>query len=115
MLRKCFLLAATICWVGCGYGSHSYMGGTMGGAQVANLQPNMATAGGSGFTLFVNGNGFGTDAVVYWNTTPQATSYISGNQVQANITAQDIMNPGMVPVYVRTGGRNSNSVMFTVQ
>lgn len=117
MLRSGLLLVMlTIFSVGCGYGSHNYMnGGGMGGPQVTQLQPNVATAGGGAFTLTVNGNSFGTDSVVYWNTVPQSTTYLSGNQVTAEITAADIMNAGMVPVYVRSGGRNSNVMDFDVQ
>lgn len=103
--------------VACGYGSHSnYMnnGGT-GAPQIMQLQPTMANAGGPAFTLTVEGSGFGTDSVVYWNMVAQTTSYDSGTQVSAQITAADIMNPGMIPVYVRSGGKNSNSMDFTVQ
>ena len=110
-------LIAVIFSVGCGYGSHNnYMGGSgMGGPQIMQLQPNMTKAGGQAFVLTVNGSGFGTDSVVYWNMQPQTSTYVSGTQVTAEITAADIMNVGMVPVYVRTGGRNSNSMNFDVQ
>jgi hypothetical protein len=118
MSRITLLLAALIFSVGCGYGSHSnYMNnsGGMGAPQIANLQPAMTAAGGQAFMLTVNGSGFGTDSVVYWNAVAQATTYLGPGQVTAAITAQDIMNSGMVPVYVRSGGRNSNTVNFDVQ
>jgi hypothetical protein len=110
-------LTTVIFSLGCGYGSRSnYMnGGGMGGPQITQLQPNSAQAGGQPFTLTVEGSGFGTDSVVYWNMVAQTTSYDSGTQVKAQITAADIMNAGMVPVYVRTGGKNSNTVSFDVQ
>ena len=116
-LSLCFLLALALIGAGCGYGS-KYMAGGSGGAgspTITELVPPNANAGGMAFTLTVNGSGFGTDAVVYWGTTPQSTMYLSGNQVTAQIPAADIMNPGMVAVYVRTGGKNSNSVNFQVQ
>jgi hypothetical protein len=118
MSRICLLVfTAMIFSVGCGYGSHSnYMtGGGMGAPQIMQLQPAMANAGGPAFTLTVQGTGFGTDSVVYWNMVAQTTSYDSGTQVTAQITASDIMNQGMIPVYVRSGGKNSNSMNFTVQ
>ena len=97
----------------CG-GYKNNMGG--GGApSIMTLAPNVATAGGATFTLTVNGSGFGTDAVVYWNMAPQASSYATGSKVTAQITAADIMTAGMVPVYVRSGGKNSNTIDFTVQ
>lgn len=111
-----FLLALALISAGCGYGS-KYMagGGGAGSPAITQLAPPNANAGGMGFTLTVNGSGFGTDAVVYWGTAPQSTMYLSSNQVTAQIPAADIMNPGMVAVYVRTGGKNSNSVNFQVQ
>jgi hypothetical protein len=109
-----FLLA--LISAGCGYGS-KYMagGGGIGSPGITQLAPPNANAGGMGFTLTVNGSGFGTDAVVYWGTTPQSTMYLSSNQVTAQIPAADVMDPGMVAVYVGTGGKNSNSVNFQVQ
>jgi hypothetical protein len=71
--------------------------------------------GGTGFTLTINGNNFGADAAVYWNAAARATTYVTGNQVTAAITASDIANTGRVPVYVRSGGQNSNTVDFDVQ
>lgn len=112
-----FLLALALVSAGCGYGS-KYMapgGGGPGSPNISAIMPNIANAGGMSFTLTVNGSGFGTDAVVYWNGNPQSSMYLSGNQVTAQITAGDIMSPGMVPVYVRTGGKNSNSMTFTVE
>ena len=97
----------------CG-GYNSNMGGA-GAPTVMTLAPNSANAGGGAFTLTVNGSGFGTDAVVYWNGAPQASSYATGSKVTAQITSVDIMNTGMVPVYVRSGGKNSNTIDFTVQ
>jgi hypothetical protein len=68
--------------------------------------PNSATSGGPALTLTVNGSGFGSDAVVYWNA--------SVRQVTAAISAADIAMKGTVPVYVRTNGQNSNTMNFTV-
>lgn len=96
-------------------GSYNNNMGGAGSPVVMTLAPNMTPAGGLAFTLTVNGSGFGTDAVVYWNGSPQASSYATGGKVTAQITAADIMNSGRVPVYVRSGAKNSNSVDFTVQ
>ena len=35
--------------------------------------------------------------------------------VTAQVAAVDVMNAGMFPVYVRSGGKNSNMINFTVQ
>jgi hypothetical protein len=112
-----FLLALALAGTRCGYGS-KYMaggGGGTGAPVITELMPNNAKAGSMPFILTVNGSGFGTDAVVYWNAAPQSTMYLSANQVTAQITAGDLMNPGMVAVYVRSGGMNSKSVTFAVE
>jgi len=112
-IRLAFLMMFALFLAGCGYGSH-YNGG-MGAPTITGLTPTMATAGDQDFTLTVNGSSFGTDAVVFWNGTALTSAYSSGTKVTAQVTANDVMNSGMVPVYVRSGGKNSNSVMFNVQ
>ena len=117
-MRATSLLLATVLMFGCGYGSRNYNPGMTGGGSapsIATLSPSSAMHGGSGFTLTINGSNFGTDAAVYWNGVAQATMYVTGNQVTAAITASDVANTGMVPVYVRSGGQNSNTVNFDVQ
>ena len=108
------LLVVTLMGAGCGYSSRNYMNGN-GTPKVTQLMPSSATANSGAFVLTVNGSGFGTDSVVYWGTTTRATSYVTTSRVTANITDADIMNPGMVQVYVHSGGANSNAVPFTVQ
>jgi hypothetical protein len=82
---------------------------------ITQLMPSSATANNGAFVLTVNGSGFGTDALVYWGTATRTTIYASTSRVTANITDADIMNPGMVQVYVHSGGANSNAVTFTIQ
>jgi hypothetical protein len=108
------LLTITFGSLGCGYSSHNYMGGN-GMPSVTQLSPNAAAAGGPAFTLTVDGTGFGTDSQVYWGTSSRTTTYVSASKVTASITETDIMNAGMVPVYVHTGGANSNAMTFTIQ
>jgi len=116
MLRICLalLMMSALFLAGCGYGSN-YNGGGAGAPAITGFTPNMATAGDQAFTLTVNGSSFGTDAVVFWNGTALTSAYSSGTMVTAQVTANDVMNSGMVPVYVRSGGKNSNTLMFTVQ
>lgn len=118
-MRVVGILLLACAMVGCGYGSHNYNPGMTGGGGAAPtmtaLSPNSAMAGSAGLTMTVNGSNFGTDAVVYWNMSALATTYVTGNQVMANVTAADLMKAGMIPVYVRTGGQNSNTMNFNVQ
>ena len=113
-LSLILLLATTFASYGCGYSSHNYMGGA-GMPSVTQLSPNATAAGGPAFTLTVDGTGFGSDSLVYWGTSSRATTYVSASKVTASITETDIMNAGMVPVYVHTGGANSNAMTFTIQ
>ncbi|HUM04519.1 MAG TPA: IPT/TIG domain-containing protein [Terriglobales bacterium] len=110
----CFVVTLALVLAGCGYGSN-YNGGGTGSPAVTSLTPNMATAGDPDFTLTVNGSAFGTDSVVYWNGTALPSSYSTTSKVTATVPATDIATAGMIPVYVRSGGKISNSVMFTVQ
>jgi hypothetical protein len=108
-----FLLTLVLFTTGCGYGSH-YMGGS-GAPSIASLAPAMTTAGDPSFTLTVNGSGFGSDSVVFWNGAALSSSYGTGIKVTATVSAADVANAGMFPVYVRSGGKNSNMMNFTVQ
>jgi trimeric autotransporter adhesin len=107
------LLITTLLSLGCGYGSH--YNGMTGGPSIMSLSPDMVNAGSTDFTLTVNGSGFGTDSVVFWNGTALPSAYGTGSQVTAQVSASDIVTSGMVPVYVKSGGKNSNMVNFTVQ
>lgn len=107
------LLAITSMSVGCGYGSHNYMNGN-GTPQITTLSPSTTLAGGAAFSLAIKGTGFGTDSLVYWGTTTLTTTYDSTTQVTANITTAEIMNAGTVPVYIHSGGMNSNAMSFTI-
>jgi len=105
------LLSLTL---GCGaYNSMNSAPGTF--PNISQLVPNTATAGGAGFVLTVNGTNLGMGAVVYWNSVAHNASYVTGNQLTAAISATEVANQGMVPVYVHANGQNSNTVMFTVQ
>ena len=81
---------------------------------ISNLSPSAATAGGPGFTLTVNGSGFGGDAVVNWNQTPLATSVVSANRVTAPVLASFIATAGTAQISVSSGGVTSNAVNFTI-
>ena len=82
---------------------------------ISGLSPNSATAGGSAFTLTVNGSGFVNGSVVEWNGLAVATSYISANQLTASITASLIASQGSISVTVLNAGASaSNAVAFNI-
>jgi hypothetical protein len=83
--------------------------------KLTELVPNDTPTGSPGFTLTVNGTGFGTSTAVFWNGSALATSYVTGNQITATVTAADVAASGNIPVYVRSGTTNSNMLTFAVQ
>ena len=111
------VLLSAVLVTACGYKSNYSMGmgtTTAGGPMVEALMPDMAAAGSGQLTLTINGSGFGTDSVVFFNSTQVATMYVTGNQLMASIPASALVMQGTVSVYVRTNGQNSNMVNFMV-
>ena len=82
---------------------------------ISSLSPNSATAGRAGFTVAVNGSGFLQGSTVQWNGTALATSYVSGSQLTASVSANLIANAGSASVTVANpGGNLSNVLTFTI-
>ena len=81
---------------------------------ITELTPNTVPVNSVPFTMTINGGNFGTDTVVFWNGNPQFTTFITAQQIMVAVTANDLNFWGQVPVYVRTGGMNSNTVDFSV-
>jgi hypothetical protein len=80
-------------------------------------------AGSAAFMLTVNGSGFASNSVVYWNGASRTTGHPAMNQLTANVEAADVASAGNVTVVVKTptstiynqtGFVTSNSVTFTV-
>ena len=106
------ILLLTLMTLGCGYGSmNNYMNGA---SRVTMLAPASASAGGGGFMLTVNGSGFSMNSVVYWNSTPMTTTFVTGNQVVATIPGLEVASRGTARVYVLSNGMTSNTVNFSV-
>lgn len=79
------------------------------------LSPDHKTAGGSGFTLTVNGTGFIMSSVVRWKGADRTTTYVSDTQLTASIPATDIQTAGTAQVTVFTpGAGESNAQTFTI-
>lgn len=114
MKLACVLLLAALA-ISCGYGSNYNQNmGPSGTITIQQLSPSSASAGGQGFVLTVNGTGFGTSAVVYWNGSQRNSSYVTANQLTAMISASDIAQAGTAQVYVGSNGMNSNTVKFII-
>jgi hypothetical protein len=79
---------------------------------IAALAPNGAPVNSVPFTMEVDGANFLPDAIVFWNGTPLFTTFVNSQQLLADLTTTNLMVAGMIKVYVRTGGLNSNTVEF---
>jgi len=106
---------------GCGgYGSGNGMQ-PVTTPNISGLSPDSENAGGGDFVLTVNGTGFASNSVVYWDSASVSTTYVNAQQVAASIPAADIATSGNASVYVKNPGTgryvmgvNSNTVNFTV-
>ena len=102
-LAKTLLIAAlTACTFACGYNSKNYSQTSTAGTtpMISQVNPDSTTAGGTAFTLTVNGSNFGTKATINWNGAVQATTYMSGTELTATIPAALIANAGTVQITV---------------
>ena len=81
------------------------------------LVPDVIAPGGEGFTLTVNGTGFVSGAVVNWNHSSLATTFVSDSRLTASVPASDIAAAGTASVTVvnsSPGGGTSNVMFFEV-
>jgi len=115
-LLPLFLFLITM---GCGNPSHNpnaasgpIAGFSFSPPSITALSPNSAPVDSVPFTLEVAGANFTTDAIVFWNGTPLFTTFVNSQQLFADLASTDLMLSGMIQVYVRTGGLNSNTVEF---
>ena len=89
-----------------------------GPPEITLLPSRGASAGRSGFTLYVHGNAFVAGAVVQWNGSPRATQYISGRRLAATISSADVAQPGVVQITVvnpAPGGGTSAPATMTIR
>ncbi|HLK05345.1 MAG TPA: hypothetical protein VKT53_12965 [Candidatus Acidoferrum sp.] len=82
-----------------------------------SLNPAFATAGGAAFSLTVTGTNFVSSSTVEWNGISQTTAFVSGTELQAQISAADIASAGSASVTVSTpapDGGTSNALSFAI-
>ena len=84
---------------------------------ISTLSPDSAFTGG-GFTLTVLGSRFMPQAVVRWNGSSRATTFVSATKLQAAIPASDVASSGspmITVVHPAPGGGSSAAVAFRVR
>lgn len=81
---------------------------------ITSISPTGEIAGQPGFTLTVNGAGFGSDSVVNFNTTALTTTVVSSSQVTASVPMSLTALAGTDSITLTSGGATSNAASFTV-
>jgi len=84
---------------------------------ITSLSPSSVTAGSAEFTLTVYGTGFMNTSVVNWAGSPLTTTYVSGTQITAPVSAADVAKAGTYKVTVTNpapGGGTTTYLNFTV-
>jgi hypothetical protein len=84
---------------------------------ITSLVPSAATAGGAAFSLIVNGTNLISTSVVNFNGSPRTTTFVSGGQVTAAITAADIATAGTASITVTNpapGGGTSAAATLAI-
>ena len=109
------ILSCFGCGAGTGMGSHDpHFGVGFFPPSITTLTPNSVPANSVPFTMTIDGSNFGADAIVFWNGTPQHTTFVSSSQLMSDVTSTDLTFVGLIRVFVRTGSMNSNTVDFVV-
>lgn len=83
---------------------------------ITSLSPSSITAGGTSFTLTVNGTNFVPGAVAQWKGGNRTTTFMSSTRLAVTIPGADIASPGtaeVVVVNLSPGGGISNAATFT--
>jgi hypothetical protein len=84
---------------------------------ITRINPVLAFKGRPGFTLSVFGSGFVSASRVRWNGAERATTFVISGQLDASISASDIVNLGSANVTLYSpipGGGTSNTVVLYI-
>jgi hypothetical protein len=84
---------------------------------VTGIAPSRIPARSIGFQLSVNGSGFSGNSEVRWNGTALSTTYVSGSQLTANVSAANLVSAGNASITVLNvspGGGTSAALVFTI-
>ena len=119
MLKTLILVAVIAVGLGCGYSKPKTTAPT-----ITQLNPSSVTAGSGQFQLEVDGMNFAANAVVSFNGTAEATTFVNSGKLDAVIPATAVMsaasvsvivtNPGSGGVYGGTGNVMSAPMNFTI-
>lgn len=112
------LAGLMVAGLGCGTGTvtpstHTITASTAP-PSISLLTPGSVPVGSPGFNMTINGGNLGTDTVAFFNGNAQHTVFISADQIMVTLTDADLQRAGNIPIFVRTQGLNSNTLVFDV-
>jgi len=85
---------------------------------LSSISPNRGLQGAAGFTLQVTGSSFFANSVVRWNGVNLPTTYVSGTNLTAQVSADLLLQAGTAQVTVFTdgpaNGATSAALPFTI-
>ncbi|MCX6621921.1 MAG: IPT/TIG domain-containing protein, partial [Acidobacteria bacterium] len=86
----------------------------LGDVLIGSLSPAAALAGGSAFTLTVDGSGFAKETVIFWQAQELPTTFVSTTRVTAPVPAALLAQSDHIAVTVFNGIGKSASMTFEV-
>jgi hypothetical protein len=95
LIQRCSSILATACGLGC-----FSCGDCVETPSLASITPTSATVGSASLILVVNGNHFEHNSTIEWNDTALLTTFVSGSQLKATVTAEDLVTAADVKVTV---------------
>jgi hypothetical protein len=100
------VLLLALLFTGCGgYGTPKSTPPVAGVVPVIEeLSPDNASAGSPDMILTVSGSSFASNAVVNWNATAQATTFVTAKQLMVTIPSAALASSGSIPVTVTNPG-----------
>jgi hypothetical protein len=90
------------------------------GPALSAINPSTVVAGGSGFTMLVDGSNFVSNSVINFNGVAQQTTFLSGTQLSFALLPSDIANTGTAIITVSNpasgsaAGVTSNPLTLTI-
>lgn len=78
------------------------------------INPAMSLVNPGAFTMEVNGSGFISSSVVYFNGNARATTFVSDSTLNAQILSTDVSVAGNFPVWVSDNSLNSDTLVYKV-
>ena len=97
LIKALFPALLLVAALGCGYSNNSTMTAM---PSISQLSPPNTTAGSPQFQLEVDGANFASNAVVSFNGTAQATTFVSAGKLEATIPSTAVLTSGTIPVTV---------------